>query len=363
MIASTNLRRLIFATAISAIAFVHCACSYDRYGPPAAAFSGNSDACKQTVIVPTLDSPAPKGKNVIWCGTIQLAYGEFKKLAGRPEDDPQSKETLARLDAARMNRADLPDKSYYIAAGWAKDGIVQKIRSDMARQFPQFSPNLPEQPGLVAMSYAYLAADVKFRTAYCTREGGDKFTDSAGNKTAVTSFGSFKQPDADINETLARQIGILYAGGVRHQPSEFVLDLDRNSRPSQLILACVEPKDTLAATWQDVRRKMQGWTPKDDENRFSQRDSLVVPDVVFKIDHEFKELQGRGDLVKQMIDFRLDKSGAVLTSESMWEALGMGRSFNFTRPFLVVMRKRGSAEPYFVMWIDNAELLCKPAGK
>jgi len=28
-------------------------------------------------------------------------------------------------------------------------------------------------------------------------------------------------------------------------------------------------------------------------------------------------------------------------------------------PFLVYLKKRGAALPYFVMWVDNDELLCK----
>jgi hypothetical protein len=35
-------------------------------------------------------------------------------------------------------------------------------------------------------------------------------------------------------------------------------------------------------------------------------------------------------------------------------------SFIFDRPFLIVVKKRGAEHPFFVMWVDNAELLCKP---
>ncbi len=31
------------------------------------------------------------------------------------------------------------------------------------------------------------------------------------------------------------------------------------------------------------------------------------------------------------------------------------------RPFLIYIRKRGADRPFFVMWVDNAELLSKPA--
>jgi len=29
------------------------------------------------------------------------------------------------------------------------------------------------------------------------------------------------------------------------------------------------------------------------------------------------------------------------------------------RPFLIVMKKRDAKQPFFITWVDNAELLCK----
>ena len=79
-----------------------------------------------------------------------------------------------------------------------------------------------------------------------------------------------------------------------------------------------------------------------------------------------KLLQNKGwdgywlDQALQMIEFRLDKSGASVSSESdvVWK--GIPRLFHFTKPFLIIVKVRGQERPYFVMWVDNAELLCKP---
>jgi hypothetical protein len=106
-------------------------------------------------------------------------------------------------------------------------------------------------------------------------------------------------------------------------------------------------------------------------------DVLLVPNVFFKLDHRFTELEGfdkivlnaigRGLYVReafQMLDFRLDRSGAELESEAAIAVKCEGRPPPiFNRPFLIVMRKRGSStrpgHPFFVMWVDNAELLCR----
>ena len=338
-------------------------CTYAPYSPPPLAFSGDSSAAEHTVVVPTLDTPAPKGKNVIWCATFQLCWDDIKSVIG-PMSVPGAQDMIRRLDGPHIKAGDMPKDGYYAAAGRVKDGIVAKIQTDMAARFPNVKPNLPpvDNGVVLALAYGYLNDTVKFRTAYFERERGDDFTDSAGKKAPITSFGLYKNRESDVNATLGRQIDVLYSDKEEYPPREFVLDLDKNSRPAQLILACVEPKESLAATWQEVQRKVSNWKPAEDEREFGDHDSLGVPNVNYKIQHSFKELETGGVLeTAQSIEFRLDRSGAALVSEAFIAYSAAGRSFSFTCPFLIALRKRGCADPYFVMWVDNAELLCKPS--
>jgi hypothetical protein len=60
-----------------------------------------------------------------------------------------------------------------------------------------------------------------------------------------------------------------------------------------------------------------------------------------------------------MIQFRLDRSGAELKSEAKLYAKPMPKEFIFDRPFLICVKKRGAEHPFFVMWVDNVELLSK----
>jgi len=48
-----------------------------------------------------------------------------------------------------------------------------------------------------------------------------------------------------------------------------------------------------------------------------------------------------------------------LESESLGGALAIPRCFLFNQPFLVYMKKRNADQPFFVMWVDNAELLVR----
>jgi hypothetical protein len=60
----------------------------------------------------------------------------------------------------------------------------------------------------------------------------------------------------------------------------------------------------------------------------------------------------------------MDEKGVRLRSESH---VGIGCSGSppevrmiFDRPFLVMLKRIDAENPYFAMWVDNAELLVKP---
>jgi hypothetical protein len=107
-------------------------------------------------------------------------------------------------------------------------------------------------------------------------------------------------------------------------------------------------------------------------------DSLIVPDVLYKLMHHFKELEWKNLAnpkwqdyfifeALQMIDFSLSRTGVILKSEARLVSppgaraiIEQPRHFHFDRPFLIYVKKRGSEySPFFVMWVDNAELLEK----
>jgi hypothetical protein len=60
----------------------------------------------------------------------------------------------------------------------------------------------------------------------------------------------------------------------------------------------------------------------------------------------------------QEMEFKLDRHGAeIFSSAYVSPADGGPKELHFNRPFLISMKKRDAARPFFVMWVDNAELL------
>jgi hypothetical protein len=146
--------------------------------------------------------------------------------------------------------------------------------------------------------------------------------------------------------------------------------------PNQIVVACVPPKATLRETLDDVEKRTHEYARKPDQEylrRFGIRDVLLVPNLNWELRRRFAELEGRDKRflnagfsdfyireAMQTIRFKLDRSGAELSSESKLYCMPDATHFILDRPFLIVVKKRGAERPFFAMWVDNAELLCKP---
>jgi len=245
---------------------------------------------------------------------------------------------------------------------------------------PQFGPMSDDW----AVAFAYLQAMIKFTHPFGKIERLP-FTDSVGNRTGVAGFGCESH---DVSgEPSRRQVEILYYASPRNtatgrypMKAEFAVDLCKSSRPYQIVLACVEQRNTLGETVSDLWQKISKYLPREKyptgepfsgyNATLETGEALMVPEMFWKISHHFKELEGH-DLVgvgpimeaSQMIRFRMDRFGVVLKSEARFAAAReIARSFVFDGPFLLYMQRRGGDRPFLVMWVDNAEMLTAAAG-
>ncbi len=336
-----------------------------QWDSKAPTFDGDSTKLTQTVILPAFASPMVPGKNNIWCSSFQLAWNELKNIFKGPIVAKGAEGLSQMLNTAGQSSADLEKGSYYVAADMGKNGIVKKILSDMARLFPGVPlPKFRQDPDIVV--YSYLQAYLKFRQPFEVVDWPLTFIDSTGKQTQVKSFGIWKS-HGETRSRLKEQVHLLYYSADKNQKIvEFALDLCRFTQPYQVVVAMVEPKATLQQTYevvQDNIRQFRGESIQPGE-------SLAVPELFWQINHQFAELIGLPinrdygiDEAYQTMRFRLDRSGVILESKAKIVAKSasakpdLRRSFMFNKPFLIYLKKRDAQQPFFVMWVDNAELL------
>ena len=136
-----------------------------------------------------------------------------------------------------------------------------------------------------------------------------------------------------------------------------------------MILAMVSPEETLAQTVE----KVIGYADSLSQESLGRR-TLAVPLFNFDVIRRYSELLGKTlqienpayrdwplEDAKQNIRFQLDERGAVLRSRAVLcvKAGGSLENCIFNEPFLLMLRYEDSPQPYFAMWVDNAEILVK----
>ncbi len=279
---------------------------------------------------------------------------------------------LAALQKAADPGPSIPDESLYVAAGWIRLGIIDRIKTDLAKKFPgKTPPTFPKGDRLQSVVYAYLEANAKFKLPYFQSREGMEFVDRKGAKTRVSCFG-LRGQDEGGNRELRKQPAVLYRnerGSDRLK--EYVIDLDRQSQPNQMVVAMLSPDLKLGERIALVEEKLAAAEKAKkpaEEGALAENEILLVPDVVWSIRHRYQELEDRqmkGGAVdgwrilvaQQDIQFRLDRSGAELKSEAALGSESDPARYVFDRPFLIYMKKRGAKAPFFVLWVENAELL------
>jgi len=347
----------------------------------------NSADLRQTAVVATLDCPMPEHKNVVWCGTFQIAWDKFKDdIIEEPVQLIGAEELAERLNKGKFSPENIEAESFYATAGFVEDGIIEQIQEEMAERFPSepkpvFDERYRTLPD-VSVAYAYLSVDIGFRYPFYTNDDAFAFTDSGGTRTNVTSFCAHTRAWDPNFQDVREQVEILYYKyGESRYTAEFAVDLCKHTQPYQVVLARVPRRVPLGEAVGELEEKILKFKQDSDYQvlrKLRPIDRLIVPDVLYKLTHHFKELEWKwlanprwtGYFIfeaRQMIDFALSRTGVILKSEAR-VAVATGafdspriedpRYLYFDRPFLIYVKKRGpDYYPFFVMWVDNAELM------
>jgi len=320
-----------------------------------------------TIVTPHLEQPLPEDKNVLWCSTFQLAWNEMCDLRGgdiRMKDEPAM---VAVLNKRAATKADLDEACYVALAGRVGNGIVQKIESALSEKFrgaasPELAPQEGEYGPDFLIAYAYLFKHLPFRYALLRHEFAHRF---AGQPVASFGLKPHKVSPRD-ERRMARQVLVIdYRSDDGFTSEDFIIELETTSPEDRLILAMVPAKATLAETVGVVGERVAAAEPR----RLAGAREVVIPVLDFDILREYSELYGRPTLdpdgkptgmpivlALQTIRFRLDETGAVLKSEAVMIE-GLEARYIFNKPFLVLLQRRGAEQPYFALWVANAELL------
>lgn len=330
--------------------------------------AADSKTLKYTTITPQLESDIQPGKNLIFCNTFQLAWNQLTDNIIKGDlhltNEPPVVKILNKMRKI-ITTKDLSEKYYLAMTGYGRDNIVAKINKAMQKKFGKEAWLLTEKlnPDDI-LAFAFLMKNLKFKAQFDDSERGMRFN----NSDTVKSFGiqKFNPRDEKMNE-LSRQVEIL---SYNKDSKEYIVRLISESTDDELILARVEPGKNLWDTVKKVDNTIKSSTPE----KLQMNDILQIPEIDFFIEHSYNELLGKHFLNKgfrdyfitkamQLTKFRLDKTGATLKSKAVIVATrSIARGMKvmvFDKPFMLILREKKSKNPYFVVWVDNPEILVK----
>ncbi len=328
-----------------------------------------------------LDAEIKPEETLVYCATFQLAWNQLcDEVIGQPSLCLKGDPPIAQaLNQRLIGADDLDEQSYVAMAGFARDGIVERIRQALREKFDR-EPMIDLEDSGDILAYAYLEKALQFGIAFPEFDGPLRFNDG----TLVESFGIYAEDPA------CEQVTVL---DYRHQ-DDFIIRLDTMSPRDELLLAKVPPSSTLRKTIDGVlvRATSEARQTAIRELREAGRDSnllnpelqaasetLQIPKIRIDVEHSYEELIGRtvcnpgweGYYVSkalQAIKFDLDEKGTILRSDAVIEMtvtfspymiVEERRQFIFDGPFLVCLKEREARYPYLALWVGSSEVLVR----
>lgn len=296
--------------------------------------------------------------NTVWCGTFQLIWNDLKNDFAKQDIEftPQL-EVVKNLNKGQFNTSKISDNSYYKAQGIPTEKLKAEIEKGIKDKFNETSDILdgfdfdgnPDK----YLLYAMLKKEFKFNKQFEELENGQ-----FGAYENVKYFGTKENNSEELRE----QIQVLYY----KSRDEFAVKL-LTKQNDEIIIAKGIDKDTFNETYKEIQDKQNSY---DGEKEFLKTDTLKIPNIDFKTEKEFKELEnkpfkisdGNSYIIEkaiQTIQFELDKTGGKIKSEA-----GMGiaktalireepRDFSVDNTFTIFLKENDKDMPYFAAKIEN----------
>lgn len=319
------------------------------------------DAVKHhgTDMVAVTDRAMGRGRNVLWCATMQMAWDEAAGHFGRPLRVKPACQLADSLNRQPFDRRWVDEASVFTASGLVNEGVLDKIDAGVRGKSGRRSVLLEDMRKTLSPAdlvfFAALDKDLKFPTPF------GKLGRWQVGERKLPWFGF--TPDAENTAPLHRQTRVHHYG----TGSDFVVELVSKESGDQFLLAKLPvapktPEDVIGS----VLKHLQKDAPQADG-----ADLLAVPNVNVMQTTSFTELHGKTVVgtnrfireACQSIEFLMDEKGVRLHSEA---EISFGcaahprikpRLMILDPPFAIVMKRRNAPRPYFMAWMANADLL------
>lgn len=299
--------------------------------------------------------------NYIYGAAMNLAWNEVNEniVHGKLEfktDDPATLALANIFNSAPFTKEDLDEASYYIKSGFGQktlDTINREVRAKFPdKSFADLQFRLAPKD---LVSYAYFLKKVEYLTPF--------------RALPIPFMGQYVEGflrDKD-NEEQRNNVGILSYDHDDH----FIISLKLEDPADQLFLAkgfdASSPEEVVDHINQELEKTA-------DLPIMGNNDNFQMPRISFSHGRSYDEMIGKTFANKgfenyalggmfEKIAFDIDEKGARVENEAAIHMQSSrpvrARNFLLNKPFWIVMKRRDSRNPYFIVHIANAEFMKK----
>lgn len=302
----------------------------------------NVTLLKETDFVATLENPINKNKNNIYSASLLFAWDEIKEAVDSEIAVSKKAEDLYLLHKSQTYKEVLKEWEYAASAEIVGDRMTAKA---------SFSKSLPFAEKLIS------------------------YTDRlAFENTKVASFGASGHHYFQHNI-----VEVLYYKNDKN----FLVRLNPKDEEHQILLLMSSKKHKNMGEYyaEIAKRTEKGKADRGHKNRcwrstFMDDDQLIIPKFSYNLSKDYETMIGKEvkttnvsctiDQMWQRTAFILDEVGAEIESEAAVEVNEEAseekptpQKLIFDKPFALFLARKDAINPYFGMWVANAELMVK----
>lgn len=314
------------------------------------------------VVTPLKSVKIEKNKSYIFSESAVLGWHTlFSFLSEAPEPRKSSK-MVDELNAIVSNNYVPPiENKFFVAkSGYYNSNFMDSFQREYVQKFNQVYVPKKEYSNTEILTLATIVKNIGFKS-----ELDDKFYSVPFNDSIYVEYFGFKQYEEKIKHRSIRLIDY-------KNSNDFILKILCKDTLDEVYLAKIQPGKDLQSMYDAIiKRVNSGKIEIPDGNC-----ELMIPYIKFDttttinelVNMEFVNKKNQSQILQncsQSTQFELFETGISFKSEyeSIIEFADLEidrnkiRKLYFNHPFLIILKRKGSQEPYFLYWVAGTEFM------
>ncbi len=314
------------------------------------------------IVTPLKSINIEENTSYIYSASSEIGWNAFSIfLTETPKPNKPSK-MVDELNAIFSNNYVPPiENKFFVAkSGYYNSNFMDSYQKEYLQKFNKAYIPKKTYSNTEILTLATIMNNIGFKS-----ELDDKFYTVPFNDSIFVDYFGFKQYEEKTKHRSVRLIDF-------KNNNDFILKILCKDTLDEVYLAKIQPGKDLQSTYDDVMKRVNSGKVEIPDGNCE----LMIPYIKFDttttinelINIEFLNNKNQGRIMQscsQSTQFELFETGISFKSdyESIIEFADLEidrnkiRKLYFNHPFLIILKRKGSQEPYFLYWVAGAEFM------